>query len=158
MFGIHGMPRTPGRRRRQASIPFLDFIFPDPPQPFSIRTLNYTDEQREFCNNITECMFDLLFTEDTEIAAKTMDATMEATKQKLELSKEFVYQTIAVFPGSYLIINTTYNDCEVEFSHIGLSIVGTMNHLLGNMINYYIYQPKYVISQILSQQTIFHLT
>ena len=83
MFEIH---RPPDRKRRQVSGPSLDFIFPDPPQPFSVDSLNYTDEQREFCKNITECMFDLLFTEDKAIAANTMDASVESTRQEIELS------------------------------------------------------------------------
>ena len=87
MFAIH---RPPDRKRRQVSGPSLDVIFPDPPQPFSVDNLNYTDEQREFCNNLPECMFDLLFTEDTEIAGNTMEANMEATRQEIELSKKVV--------------------------------------------------------------------
>ena len=35
-------------------------------------------------------MFDLLFTEDTEIAGNTMEANMEATRQEIELSKKVV--------------------------------------------------------------------
>ena len=85
MFAIHHNG-DPGRKRRQVSGPSLDFIFPDPPVPFSIDNLNYTDEQREFCNNITGCMFDLLFTEDAAIARDTMDASMESTRQEIELS------------------------------------------------------------------------
>ena len=85
MFAIH-RPGALGRKRRQVTGPNLDFIFPDPPVPFSIENLNYTDEQREFCNNITECMFDLLLTEDTEIAGDTMETSMEATRQEIELS------------------------------------------------------------------------
>ena len=84
MFVIHRDPSL-RRKRRQVTGPNLDFIFPDPPVPFSIENLNYTDEQREFCNNITECMFDLLLTEDTEIAGNTMEASMEATRQEIEL-------------------------------------------------------------------------
>ena len=87
MFAIKGSYYSFKRKRRQASIPSLDFIFPDPPQPFSIENLNYTDEQRAFCNNITECMFDLLVTEDREIARSTMDVRVEATRQRIEISK-----------------------------------------------------------------------
>ena len=87
MFAIKGSYYPIERKRRQASIPSLDFIFPDPPQPFSIENLNYTNEQREFCNNITECMFDLLVTEDREIARSTMDVRVEATRQRIEISK-----------------------------------------------------------------------
>ena len=90
MFAVNGTPRSPRRKRRQASRPFLDSIFPDPPRPFTIRGLNYTDEQREFCNNIEECMFDLLFTDDKELAATTMDASMESARQRTELSKHLV--------------------------------------------------------------------
>ena len=64
----------------------MDFVFPDPPVPFSIENLNYTDEQREFCNDIAECMFDLLLTGDTEIATTTMEANMEGIRQEIELS------------------------------------------------------------------------
>ena len=85
MFAIH-RDRAVGRKRRQVTEPNLDFTFPDPPVPFSIENLNYTDEQREFCNNITECMFDLLITEDSEIAGDTMEARMEATRQEIDLS------------------------------------------------------------------------
>ena len=101
MFAIH-RPRALGRdpadpalrrKRRQVTGPNLDFIFPDPPIPFSIENLNYTDEQREFCNNITECMFDLLFTADTEIATTTMETNMESTRQRIELSKLEIMQT-----------------------------------------------------------------
>ena len=86
MFAIHRDPAL-GRKRRQVTGPNLDFIFPDPPVPFSIENLNYTDEQREFCNNITECMFDLLFTADMEIAGNTMETNVEATRQRIQLSK-----------------------------------------------------------------------
>ena len=86
MFAIH-RDRALGRKRRQVTGPNLDFIFPDPPVPFSIENLNYTDEQREFCNNITECMFDLLLTEDTEIAGNTMEANIEGTRQEIELGR-----------------------------------------------------------------------
>ena len=85
MFAIH-RPRALGRKRRQVTGPNLDFIFPDPPVPFSIDNLNYTDEQREFCNNITECMFDLLLTGDTGFATTTMEANIEGARQSLELS------------------------------------------------------------------------
>ena len=88
MFAIKGSYYSFNRKRRQVTEPSLDFIFPDPPQPFSIENLNYTDEQREFCNNITECMFDLLFTGDTEIARNTMDVRVEGTRQRIEISKE----------------------------------------------------------------------
>ena len=87
MFAIKGSYFL-NRKRRQVTEPSLDFIFPDPPQPFSVENLNYTDEQREFCNNITECMFDLLFTGDTEIARNTMDVRVEGTRQRIEISKE----------------------------------------------------------------------
>ena len=86
MFTIH-RDRTLGRKRRQVTGHNLDFIFPDPPVPFSIENLNYTDEQREFCNNITECMFDLLLTEDTDFAGNTLEANMEATRQEIELGR-----------------------------------------------------------------------
>ena len=85
MFAIHRNPNL-GRKRRQVTGPNMDFVFPDPPVPFSIENLNYTDEQREFCNDIAECMFDLLFTGDTEIATTTMEANMEGTRQEIELS------------------------------------------------------------------------
>lgn len=110
MFAIH---RPPDRKRRQVSGPSLDFIFPDPPQPFSVDNLNYTDEQREFCNNLPECMFDLLFTEDTEIAGNTMEANMEATRQEIELSKKVVVDIvdqesdIYMYVG-YVIVNTLH--------------------------------------------------
>ncbi len=84
MFAIK---RPIGRRRRQVSEPSLDFIFPDPPAPFSIDNLNYTDEQREFCNNDVQCMFDLLFTGDTQVAMTTMNVNEEGTRQAKELSK-----------------------------------------------------------------------
>ena len=93
MFEFQGTPCPPNRKRRQVTGPSLDFIFPDPPQPFSIENLNYTEEQREFCNNVTECMFDLLFTGDTEIAGNTLDVTTEATRQGIELSKKLLLQT-----------------------------------------------------------------
>ena len=101
LFKYHGTPNHPDRCRRQATGP-LDLKFPDPPVPFSIENLNYTDEQRAFCNNITECMFDLLFTGDKEIAENTMEATVESTRQRNELSKGLCYQTFA--SGQILII------------------------------------------------------
>ena len=85
MFAIHRNPNL-GRKRRQVTGSNMDFVFPDPPVPFSIENLNYTDEQREFCNDIAECMFDLLLTGDTEIATTTMEANMEGIRQEIELS------------------------------------------------------------------------
>ena len=84
MFAITRSTRLSSRKRRQVIGPSLT---PDPPQPFSIENLNYTDEQREFCNNITECMFDLLLTEDTDFAGNTLEANMEATRQEIELGR-----------------------------------------------------------------------
>ena len=95
MFAIH-RDRAVGRKRRQVTEPNLDFIFPDPPVPFSIENLNYTDEQREFCNNISECMFDLLLTEDTEIAGNTMEANIEGTRQEIELGRCKTTQSVSV--------------------------------------------------------------
>ena len=87
MFAITRSTRLSSRKRRQVIGPSLT---PDPPQPFSIENLNYTDEQREFCNNITGCMFDLLITGDTEIAGITMDAVMESNQLTVEFSKEMI--------------------------------------------------------------------
>ena len=86
MFAITRNTQLPGRKRRQVIGPSLNS---NPPQPFSIENLNYTDEQREFCNNITECMFDLLITGDTEIAGNTMDAVMESNQLTVAFSKEY---------------------------------------------------------------------
>ena len=91
MFAITRNTNLPGRKRRQVSRPSLNFSSPDLPVPFSIENLDYTDEQREFCNNITECMFDLLLTGDTEIAGNTMDAVMESNRLTVESSKEIIY-------------------------------------------------------------------
>ena len=91
MFAIHRTSRGPlGRKRRQVTEPSLEFNFPDPPRPYSIDSLNYTDEQRQFCHNITQCMFDLLFTGDAQLAENTMDVNMEATRQEIELSKRLL--------------------------------------------------------------------
>lgn len=87
MFAI---TRPLDRKRRQVTDPSLDFIFPDPPQPFSIDSLNYTDEQRQFCNNITQCMFDLLFTGEAQVGENAMDVSMETMRQRIELSKKFL--------------------------------------------------------------------
>ena len=97
MFENRSTLHSFNRERRQATESSLDFIFPDPPQPFSIENLNYTDEQREFCNNVTECMFDLMFTEDKEIAENTLDVTTEATRQGIELSKKLLLQTCITY-------------------------------------------------------------
>ena len=86
MFAIH-QDRAVGQNDRQVTRPNLDFIFPDPPEPFTIENLDFTDEQREFCNNIAECMFDLLVTEDTEFARNTLEANMESTRQEIELGR-----------------------------------------------------------------------
>ena len=87
MFAITHNTQLPGRKRREVIGPSLT---PDPPVAFSIENLNYTDEQREFCNNITECMFDLLVTGDMEIAGNTMDAVMESNQLTVEFSKEMI--------------------------------------------------------------------
>ncbi len=75
------------RKRRQATDPSLDFIFPDPPAPFSIANLNYTEEQRQFCNDDPQCMFDLMVTKSTAIAADTMGVAVDNVKQADALSK-----------------------------------------------------------------------
>ncbi len=77
----------PNLSKRQ-STPQTNFTFPVG-QRFSIADLGieFTDEQRELCSNITECLFDLLVTGDEEVAMETMQEVVEVQENEKELSK-----------------------------------------------------------------------
>ena len=60
---------TPLREKRQASEPSLTPIF--------FEELNFTDDQRLFCEDSPPCLYDLVVTESTEVAQGTLDNEKE---------------------------------------------------------------------------------
>lgn len=88
MFAYHNYA---GRKRRQAPDEDFGDLFPETSEPFSIGDLNYTDEQREFCNEVVECMFDLMVTGIEDLAATTRSVDEEATQRAKELSKWYQF-------------------------------------------------------------------
>ena len=66
---------VPGRRRRQAPVPII------------CTELNYTDAQREFCDNDEACMCDLKATGDETLAADSLQSSRNFSMLVTELSK-----------------------------------------------------------------------
>lgn len=66
----------------------MNFTFPVG-QRFSIDDLQieFTDEQREICRNITECLFDLVVSDDVAVAMQTMEDIVEVQENEKSLSE-----------------------------------------------------------------------
>ncbi len=61
---------------------------PDPSIiPISFEELNFTDAQQVFCDNDPSCLYDLVITEDEEIAQTTLDEEKEINATIATLSK-----------------------------------------------------------------------
>lgn len=71
---LYSMPS--GRRKRQ--------IVEDVNIPIFVEDLNITDEQREFCNDNIQCIFDLSVTEDETVAQATMEIDAETSMTQEE--------------------------------------------------------------------------
>lgn len=47
--------------------------------------LNFTDEQKAFCDNDASCLYDLEVTGDEEIAGLTQQASMNSTRLQIDI-------------------------------------------------------------------------
>ena len=54
----------------------------------TLEELNFTQEQRDMCNNDDSCLFDLAVTGDEEFANTTLEASEENTKVQELISKK----------------------------------------------------------------------
>ena len=67
-----------GRKKRQSFGDFqnvtVDPIFAD--------DLNFTDDQRELCNNDTQCLVDLVVTDDVDLALMTLTVNENITREE----------------------------------------------------------------------------
>ena len=78
------------RKKRQS---FDDFqnVTVDPIYP---EDLNFTDEQRELCNNDTQCLLDLVVTNDTDVALATLNVNENMTMEEELLCEDYLSLTI----------------------------------------------------------------
>ena len=81
----------PGRKKRQVDESIVNFNLPE---EFTIEELglNFTEEQRQICSNDLQCLFDLLFTGNEEIALNTLRQNQKVEEQAKLLSKQNSWQ------------------------------------------------------------------
>ena len=72
------MFRTPSTRKKRA-----DF------QPIFLDELEFTDEQRAFCNDDDHCLYDLVVTQEEGVAMTTLEAVEEAARIQAVLGGYF---------------------------------------------------------------------
>lgn len=66
----------PGRRKRQSSPPLIP----------TFDQLNISDEVREFCGNISACVYDFTVTGNMDAAGTTRDFIVNTTNMQEQLS------------------------------------------------------------------------
>lgn len=76
-------------RKRQVEGSYNDFQNPAF-VPIFLDELNFTNDQREICENNLQCLFDLAVTEETDFAMKTLEQEKVANTTVEILSKLLV--------------------------------------------------------------------
>lgn len=64
--------------------------------PILFEDLNFTDTQRDFCEDSPSCLYDLVVTEDGDIAQFTLEEEKDANATVAELGKLYMYVRICI--------------------------------------------------------------
>ena len=134
-----------GRRKRQSFSDFQNVTV----DPIFVDELNFTDEQRELCNNDTQCLVDLVVTNDVNIALMTLTVNENVTMAEELLCEDFSLT-------SYCICNGINTLCVSKCSNSFLQQTFHLTSLDRGILNSFSDRRQFIISLYLMKETLSH--